>query len=96
MFRKLHDPNSNITIEIDGVPTSAEPGDTVAAALLRQAELGAAAHAVAGKGAEICMMGVCFECLAEVDGVSSFQTCLKAVCDGMKVARQRGKPEITR
>jgi hypothetical protein len=32
MFRKLHDPNSNITIEIDGVPTSAEPGDTVAAA----------------------------------------------------------------
>jgi hypothetical protein len=42
------------------------------------------------------MMGVCFECLAEVDGVSSVQTCLKAVCDRMKVARQRGKPEITR
>jgi hypothetical protein len=40
MFRKLHDPNSNITIEIDGVPTSAEPGDTVAAVLLRQAETG--------------------------------------------------------
>lgn len=97
MFRKLHDPNSNITIEIDGVPTSAEPGDTVAAVLLRQAENWSRLTPVSGtRRAPYCMMGVCFECLAEVDGVSSVQTCLKAVCDGMKVARQRGKPEITR
>jgi hypothetical protein len=40
------------------------------------------------------MMGVCFECLAEVDGIASVQTCLKPVCDGMRVARQTGKRRI--
>jgi predicted molibdopterin-dependent oxidoreductase YjgC len=37
-------------------------------------------------------MGVCFECLAEVDGQGSTQTCLTVVRDGMQVRRQRGRP----
>jgi hypothetical protein len=36
------------------------------------------------------MMGVCFECLVEVDGVPSRQSCLVAVREGMKVCRQQG------
>lgn len=42
--------------------------------------------------APYCMMGVCFECLAEVDGQGSTQTCLVIVRDGMQVRRQRGRP----
>jgi hypothetical protein len=38
-----------------------------------------------------CMMGVCFECLASVDGVASTQTCLVQVREGMRVERQHGR-----
>jgi hypothetical protein len=96
MFRKLHEnDHGGLTIEIDGVPTVAEPGESVAAVLLRQAEPWSRLSAVSqSKRAPYCMMGVCFECLAEVDGVASVQTCLKSVSDGMRVARQTGKRRI--
>jgi hypothetical protein len=96
MFRKLHDPGASaLTIEIDGVPAAAEPGESVAAVLLRQAEPWSRKTTVTqSKRAPYCMMGVCFECLAEVDGVASVQTCLTPVCEGMRVARQIGRRRI--
>jgi predicted molibdopterin-dependent oxidoreductase YjgC len=36
------------------------------------------------------MMGVCFECLVEVDGQANCQACLLPVRAGMRVLRQRG------
>jgi predicted molibdopterin-dependent oxidoreductase YjgC len=36
------------------------------------------------------MMGVCFDCLIEVDGRPNVQGCMIAVRDGMAVRRQRG------
>ncbi|MDB6086341.1 MAG: (2Fe-2S)-binding protein [Gammaproteobacteria bacterium] len=84
-----------LTVTIDGVSVSAEPGDSVAAVLLRQAELWSRTSPVGqSKRAPYCMMGVCFDCLAEVDGVASVQTCLKQVRDGMRVVRQAGKRRI--
>ena len=74
--------------------TSAEPGESVAAVLLRQAEVWSRLNPASLKRrAPYCMMGVCFECLAEVDGVVGVQTCLKPVCDGMQVVRQLGSTE---
>ncbi len=35
-----------------------------------------------------CMIGVCFDCLAEIDGVPSRQSCMVAVHPGMKIRRQ--------
>lgn len=98
MFRKLHEPDAGeLTINIDGVPAVAEPGESVAAVLLRQAESWSRLTPVTqSQRSPYCMMGVCFECLAEVDGVASVQTCLKPVCDGMRVARQTGKRRITK
>ena len=96
MFRKLHEPGAGaLTIDIDGAPTAAEQGDTVAAVLLRQPEPWSRLTPVSlSKRAPYCMMGVCFECLAEVDGVSGVQTCLKPVCDGMRVRRQTRRRRI--
>lgn len=96
MFRKLHEPGSGrLTIDIDGVSTAAEAGETVAAVLLRQAEPWSRRTPVSqSKRAPYCMMGVCFDCLAEVDGVSAVQTCLTPVCDGMRVVRQLGRRRI--
>jgi hypothetical protein len=53
---------------------------------------GAAVTAAAGgrPRAPYCMMGVCFDCLAIVDGVPSTQTCRTAVREGMRVERQHG------
>jgi predicted molibdopterin-dependent oxidoreductase YjgC len=36
------------------------------------------------------MMGVCFDCLVEIDGVGNRQACLTPVAEGMRVRRQRG------
>lgn len=96
MFRKLHDPERGVlTIEIDGVPATAEPGESVAAVLLRQPEAWSRLTPVTrSRRAPYCMMGVCFDCLAQVDGVASVQTCLRPVCDGMRVVRQIGKRRV--
>jgi D-hydroxyproline dehydrogenase subunit gamma len=96
MFQKLHEPDAGVlTIEIDGVPAVAEFGESVAAVLLRQSEAWSRLTPVSrSKRAPYCMMGVCFDCLAEVDGVASVQTCLKSVCDGMRVRRQTSARRI--
>jgi predicted molibdopterin-dependent oxidoreductase YjgC len=96
MFRKLHKPGAAVvTIEIDGVQVAAEAGEMVAAVILRQSEPWSRRTPVTGaKRAPYCMMGVCFECLAEVDGVASVQTCLAPVRQGMRVVRQTSKRRI--
>ena len=40
--------------------------------------------------APLCMMGVCFECLMEIDGVPNRQACQVEVAPGMTVRRQQG------
>jgi|SRR5690349_13010584 hypothetical protein len=37
-----------------------------------------------------CMMGICFDCLAEIDGVANRQSCMVTVAPGMRIAPQRG------
>lgn len=93
MFRTLHEPERPVTLHIDGVAVPAQPGETVAAVLLRQTEIWSRESPISGSHrAPYCMMGVCFDCLAEVDGQASTQTCLTIVRDGMQVHRQRGRP----
>ncbi len=97
MFRKLHEVEAaHVTVEIDGVSVAAELGESAAAVLLRQSDPWSRLTPVSRqRRAPYCMMGVCFECVAEVDGVPSVQTCLTPVCDGMRIARQTGKRRIT-
>ncbi len=92
MFRKLHDPGAAaVTVHIDGRPVRAEAGESVAALLLRQPEGWSRTTPIsASPRAPYCMMGVCFECLVEIDGQGSAQACLTPVQDGMSVVRQQG------
>lgn len=98
MFEKLQGALGElVTIQIDGTPVAAESNESVAAVLLRQRPVWARTNPVSGAiRAPYCMMGACFDCLAEIDGVSSVQTCLVTVRDGMRVKRQLGRPEVTR
>ncbi|KRE24605.1 (2Fe-2S)-binding protein [Bosea sp. Root483D1] len=97
MFRKLHDPGPQaVTIFIDGRPVVAELGESVAAVLLRQQEGWSRTTPVsASPRAPYCMMGVCFECLVEVDGQGSVQSCLTPVANGMRIARQQGRRSLS-
>jgi hypothetical protein len=47
-----------------------------------------------GARAPYCMMGVCFECLAEIDGLPNRQSCMVPAQAGMRIRRQRGAREI--
>jgi NADH dehydrogenase/NADH:ubiquinone oxidoreductase subunit G len=40
------------------------------------------------------MMGVCFDCLVEVDGAPNRQACLTPVREGMVIRRQDGAPAL--
>ncbi|MCB9947654.1 MAG: (2Fe-2S)-binding protein [Rhodospirillaceae bacterium] len=93
MFRRTSDAirPAGISIHFEGRPIVAQAGDSLAAALLIE-DVGAfRSTPVSGAPrAPYCMMGVCFECLVEVDGVPNQQACMVQVRDGMQVRRQRG------
>ncbi len=97
MFRKRPDPQGEtITVFLDGVPVAAWADDSVAAVLLRQDPAWSRTTAVSGvPRAPYCMMGVCFECLTTVNGVTSVQACMRQAVHGMRIVRQRGCPEVT-
>jgi len=40
--------------------------------------------------APYCMMGVCFDCLVEIDGLPNQQACMVRVRDGMEVRAMAG------
>lgn len=78
----------SIELNIDGALCRAEEDELLASVLLRQPEPVFRKHPVDGSPrAAFCMMGVCFECLVEVDGMKNQQACLIRVKDGMRVNR---------
>jgi len=92
MFRRLETTESGeIHFSYEGRDIVARAGDSVAAALLAAGETALRETPVsAAPRAPYCMMGVCFDCLVEIDGVGNRQACLTPVADGMRVRRQRG------
>ena len=84
-----------IIIEFEGQPVTAQEGDTVAAALLRAGYWTFRMTAVNGRArGPFCMMGVCFDCLVEIDGLANRQACMTDVQAGMRIKRQQGANDI--
>lgn len=81
-------------ITIDDRAVEAWVGEPLAAVFLREKTFCRTTPRRAAPRAPFCMMGVCFECLAVVDGAASVQTCLVAVRPGMVVRRQNGAPRL--
>jgi len=79
-----------VRFTLDGAAVVMPAGTSLAAALL--AHSGAASRQTAsGAGrTAFCMMGVCFDCLVEVDGTPNTQACMTLVREGMVVKRQIG------
>lgn len=95
MFRPLEPATApRVTIAFEGNPVRLPAGENLAAALfaagfgpLRLTPVSGAARG------PYCMMGVCFDCLAVIDGVPNRQACLEIVREGMSVARQDAAAE---
>ena len=77
-----------VVVTFDGTRVTAREGDSVATALLL-ADVGWTRRSTvsASPRAPYCMMGVCFECLVTIDGVTSEQACLVRVRQGMRITR---------
>ena len=83
-----------VTFRFEEKSISAQEGETVAAALLVAGEVHLRTSPVSGGvRAPYCWMGVCFECLLEIDGQPNQQSCLILVKEGMRVRRQTPDPK---
>ncbi|MBS1104307.1 (2Fe-2S)-binding protein [Gluconobacter sp. Dm-62] len=93
MFSDLGPIRDPVTLFVDGQAMTASAGDSVAVCLLRAGMSYNRLTPVSGAPRlPYCMIGHCFECLVEIDGIGNRQACLTMVRDGMKVRRQAGAP----
>jgi predicted molibdopterin-dependent oxidoreductase YjgC len=91
MQRLSADTRTEIRFQFEGRTLPARQGDSVAAALLAADEWAFRTTTVSGAPrGPYCMMGVCFDCLVEIDGVANRQACMIEVREGMQVKRQAG------
>ena len=66
-----------ITFDFDGRPITAEPGQTIAAALLAAGiRTWRATRFDARPRGLFCGIGACYDCLIQVNGASSLRACL--------------------
>ena len=93
MYRRLPsaEAGARLRVTVDGVAVELRPGETVAAALFLAGHKAGRTTPVTGAvRGPYCMMGVCFDCLVEIDGEGNRQACMIEAREGMVVTRQMG------
>jgi D-hydroxyproline dehydrogenase subunit gamma len=92
MFKQLPDDNAELVTVIIEEQSVKVPSDySVAAAVLANWTGPSRTTPVSGAPrGPYCMMGVCFDCLMEIDGVPNQQACMIPVAEGMSIRRQDG------
>jgi len=98
MFRKRPEPapaKAGVPVTVEGSDIRVPQGVSAAAAVLLAgfAAIRETPVSSAPRG-PYCLMGVCFDCLAEIDGVANRQSCMVTVVPGMAIRRQRGKRTV--
>ena len=85
-----------VRFRFEGRELQAPEGISLAAALLSNGEAVFRESPVSGAPrGPFCLMGVCFDCLVEVDGKPNRQACMTEVAAGMEVRRQRRAEDET-
>ena len=93
MFKPLEGstPTTTVPFLMEGRAVQAQPGEMLATALLRAGVDRFRETPVSGSPrGPLCLMGVCFDCLVQVNGRPNVQACMTAVEAGMVVQWQRG------
>jgi predicted molibdopterin-dependent oxidoreductase YjgC len=87
--------DSSVRINFEGHTMTVPSSITVAAALLLSGVRTFRTTPISDMPrAAYCLMGVCFECLVEIDGKPSRQSCLTPVREGMVIRRQHGASAV--
>lgn len=96
MFKRLNDiPEPTVTITVEDRSLEVPERDSVAAAMLAAGILTARTTPINGAPrGPYCLMGTCFECLVEIDGVPNQQACQTQVRQGMNIIVQKGLRDI--
>lgn len=96
MFRlRRESTRATLGVTVDGRPVQVAEGASAAAAVLAAGWRSICRAPAAGVGrGPFCMIGACFECLAEIDGVPDRRSCLVEVRAGMEIRRQMGARHI--
>ena len=97
MFRRIENSATQfVTVEIDGQTRQVPEGISVAAAILLCGLKNNRHTPVSGAPRlPYCMMGVCFDCLMQIDGVPNQQACRILVKEAMKIEAQQGAAKLT-
>lgn len=89
MAKRIDGVSETVSFSFEGQTLETAKGDSVAAALavtghrhLRNSVVSAEPRGI------YCMIGTCFDCLVEVNGVPNVQACRTTVQDGMVICRQ--------
>lgn len=89
-----HDPirpeqPAELTITVDGVPASGVVGQSLAGVILATGQLAWRRTSAHDRPRGVfCGIGVCFDCLAEVNGLRDVRTCQRRAADGDVVNTQ--------
>jgi hypothetical protein len=96
MFRLRPDAGeATIAVDVEGRIVHVLPGATAAAAVLAAGLRSIRETPVGGnERGPYCLIGVCFDCLAEIDGVPNRQSCMVEARPGMRIRRQRRARQI--
>ena len=96
MFRRRPDAApASVAVAVEGRIVRVPQGASAAAAVLIAGLPSIRDTAVVtGERAPYCMMGVCFDCLAEIDGAANLQSCMIVARPGMRIRRQRGRRSL--
>jgi predicted molibdopterin-dependent oxidoreductase YjgC len=90
MFRRIPLPENErraiVEIHVDEQRIATYEGEPLAIALLNANIVPFRHTPISGQPrAPLCLMGVCFDCLVEVDGMKNVQSCMVSVKAGMRV-----------
>ena len=77
--------NNRVTFQFDGQAVEAYAGESIAAALIAAGDYATRLTAKRMPRGYFCGMGVCWECIVRINGISTERACRQIVEDGMIV-----------
>jgi D-hydroxyproline dehydrogenase subunit gamma len=82
-------PSASLGVTVDGTPVEGVAGQTIAGVILGSGRLSWRTTSVAGRPRGVfCGIGVCFDCIAEVNGERDVRTCQRRASDGDVIRTQ--------
>ena len=88
MPRRIEETARKVVFTFEDQQIEARAGDSVAAALIANGIRHLRDSVVSGAPRGIyCMMGACYDCLMEIDGMPNRQACMTEAIDGLVVRR---------